>query len=164
MLSAVAVAGTTISFPVFGSRCAPVQHVVNVLCAVLLGPWYGILVAFVSSVLRNLLGLGTPLAFPGSMIGALLCGIVFRFSRKLSLTIFAEILGTGVFGGLVAYLVAVWMMGRSSADIMYYTYLLPFLLSSAFGALSAGLCILLLKRNKSLNTFISFQEEREERV
>lgn len=31
-----------IVFPVFGSKCAPVQHMVNILCAVLLGPWYGV--------------------------------------------------------------------------------------------------------------------------
>ena len=41
VLCAVAVVGSMFSFPVFGSKCAPVQHMVNVLCAVLLGPWYG---------------------------------------------------------------------------------------------------------------------------
>ena len=38
MCSAVAVVGSVFSFPVFGSKCAPVQHMVNILCAVLLGP------------------------------------------------------------------------------------------------------------------------------
>ena len=56
MLTAVAVVGSTLSFPVLGSRCAPVQHMVNILCAVLLGPWYGLGVAFAASLLRNLLG------------------------------------------------------------------------------------------------------------
>ena len=42
ILCAVAVAGSLLSFPVFGSKCAPVQHMVNVLCAVFLGPWYGL--------------------------------------------------------------------------------------------------------------------------
>ena len=76
VLTAVAVVGSAFSFPVFGSKCAPVQHMVNVLCAVFLGPWYGVGVAFVASLLRNLLGLGSLLAFPGSMCGALLCGLV----------------------------------------------------------------------------------------
>lgn len=44
VLCAVAVVGSMFSFPVFGSKCAPVQHMVNVLCAVLLGPWYGVAV------------------------------------------------------------------------------------------------------------------------
>lgn len=46
VLCAVAVVGSMFSFPVFGSKCAPVQHMVNILCAVLLGPWYGVAVAF----------------------------------------------------------------------------------------------------------------------
>ena len=55
MFCAVAVVGSVFSFPVFGSKCAPVQHMVNILCAVLLGPYYGVGVAFVASLLRNLL-------------------------------------------------------------------------------------------------------------
>ena len=70
---AVAVVGSLFSFPVFGSKCAPVQHMINILCAVLLGPGYGVGVAFGASLIRNLLGLGSLMAFPGSMFGALLC-------------------------------------------------------------------------------------------
>ena len=76
VLCAVAVVGSLFSFPVFGSKCAPVQHMVNILCAVLLGPGYGVGVAFAASLIRNLLGLGSLMAFPGSMFGALLCGLV----------------------------------------------------------------------------------------
>ena len=39
MLCALAVVGSVFSFPIFGSKCAPVQHMVNILCAVLLGPY-----------------------------------------------------------------------------------------------------------------------------
>ena len=56
VLCAVAVVGSMFSFPVFGSKCAPVQHMVNILCAVFLGPWYGVACAFAASFLRNLLG------------------------------------------------------------------------------------------------------------
>ena len=38
MFCALCVVGSVFSFPMFGSKCAPVQHMVNVLCAVLLGP------------------------------------------------------------------------------------------------------------------------------
>lgn len=74
VLCAVAVVGSMLQFPVFGSQCAPVQHMVNVICAVFLGPGYGVAVAFLASLLRNIFGLGSLLAFPGSMCGALLCG------------------------------------------------------------------------------------------
>ena len=58
---AVAVVGSLFSFPVFGSKCAPVQHLVNILCAVLLGPAYGVGVAFCASLIRNVLALGIAL-------------------------------------------------------------------------------------------------------
>ena len=75
LLIALGVACSTFSFPVGASRCSPVQHMVNVLAAVLLGPAYGVGMAFVTSLLRIAMGTGTLLAFPGSMVGALLCGL-----------------------------------------------------------------------------------------
>ncbi len=54
------------------SKCFPVQHAINVLGAVILGPGYATAVAFVISCLRNMFGTGSLLAFPGSMIGACL--------------------------------------------------------------------------------------------
>ena len=53
ILCAVAVVGSLFSVPVFGSKCAPIQHMVNILCAVVLGPWYGVGVAFVASLVRT---------------------------------------------------------------------------------------------------------------
>ena len=47
LLCAVAVAGSTLSFPVFGSKCAPVQHMVNILYAVFLGPLYGVTLSLI---------------------------------------------------------------------------------------------------------------------
>ena len=66
VLVAVAVAGSLISFPVAGSKCAPVQHMVNICAAVFLGPAWGVGVAFCASIIRNLTGLGSLMAFPGS--------------------------------------------------------------------------------------------------
>ena len=73
VLTAIAVVGSMLSFPVAGSKCAPVQHMVNILAAVTLGPWLGVGIAFAASLLRNILGLGSLMAFPGSMVGALCC-------------------------------------------------------------------------------------------
>ena len=82
---AIAVVGSLFSFPVLGSRCAPVQHLVNIVCAVFLGPWYGLAVAFIASLIRVLFSLGTPLAFPGSMFGALLSGLLYSKFKKIPL-------------------------------------------------------------------------------
>ena len=67
VFAAIAVVGSTFSVPVFGSKCAPVQHLVNVLCAVFLGPAYGVAAAFIASVIRNLMGLGSLLAVPSCL-------------------------------------------------------------------------------------------------
>ena len=70
ILVAIAVALSPFFIPVGISKCFPAQHMVNVLAAVMLGPWYAVVIALVSGIIRNILGLGTLLAFPGGMIGA----------------------------------------------------------------------------------------------
>ena len=81
VLTAVAVVAIRISIPVAGSKCAPVQHMVNILASVMLGPVWSVGIAFCASLLRNLTGLGSLMAFPGSMVGALLCGLVCRYTE-----------------------------------------------------------------------------------
>ena len=138
MLCALCVVGSVFSFPMFGSKCAPIQHMVNVTCAVLLGPWWGVGVAFVASLLRNILGLGSLMAFPGSMFGALLCGLVYAKTKNLIATLVGEVFGTSILGGLCAYPVAICLMGKSAGDIAFYAYIVPFLISTAVGAVIAG--------------------------
>ena len=155
ILVAVAVVGSMFSFPVLASRCSPVQHMVNILCAVFLGPWYGFAAAFLASLLRNLLGLGTLLAFPGSMVGALLCGPMYHKTRSLLATCGAEVFGTGVLGGLAAWPVAVFLLGKTAA---VYAYIGPFLVSTAGGAIIAGAVLFALKRSGGLNAMQAVME------
>ena len=150
VLCAVAVVGSMFSFPVFGSKCAPVQHMVNVLCAVLLGPWYGVGVAFAASLLRNLLGLGSLMAFPGSMCGALLCGVVYHKTRQLLAALAGEVFGSGIIGGLLAWPVAILFMGKAVGDVAFYAYIVPFLVSTVGGSLIAGVILLALEKNGAL--------------
>ena len=110
VFTALAIVGSFLSFPVAGSKCAPVQHIINILAAVTLGPWYSVGIAFCASLLRNLLGLGSLMAFPGSMCGALLCGLVYDRFCNLIPTLCAEVFGTGIIGGLLAWPVAVLLM------------------------------------------------------
>ena len=155
ILVAVAVVGSMFSFPVLASRCSPVQHMVNILCAVFLGPWYGFAAAFLASLIRNLLGLGTLLAFPGSMVGALLCGLMYHKPRSLLATCGAEVFGTGVLGGLAAWPVAVLLLGKAAA---VYAYIWPFLVSTAGGAVIAGAVLFALKRSGGLRTMQAAME------
>ena len=152
MFCALAVVGSVFSFPIFGSKCAPVQHMVNILCAVLLGPYYGVGAAFVASLLRNLLGLGSLMAFPGSMFGALLCGLAYHKTKQLLPTLAAEVFGTSILGGLCAYPVAILLMGKSAGDIAFYAYIVPFLVSTAGGAVIAGVLLFSLQRSGALHS------------
>ena len=147
---ALAVVGSLFSFPVFGSKCAPVQHMVNIMCAIFLGPGYGVAVAFVASLIRNLLGLGSLLAFPGSMIGALLRRLMYWKVKKIIPTLIAEVFGTGILGGLCAYPMAILFMGKTAGDIAFYAYVIPFLVSTAGGAIISGLILAALDKSGAL--------------
>ena len=153
ILVAVAVVGSMFSFPVFGSKCAPIQHMVNILCAVMLGPWYGVGAAFCASLIRNLLGLGSLMAFPGSMLGALLCGIAFWKSRNIPLTLLAEVFGTGILGGLCAYPVAILFLGMQAGEIAFYAYMIPFLVSTVGGAVISAVLLGALKNTGVLRAY-----------
>lgn len=153
ILCAVAVVGSTLSFPVLSSKCAPVQHMVNVLAGVMLGPWYALGMAFCASLIRNLLGLGSLLAFPGSMCGALLCGLVSSRTQKTSLCVLGEIVGTGIIGGLLAYPVAVAFMGVDAGVVAFYAYVVPFLVSTVVGACISGALLACLRKTSFLKSF-----------
>lgn len=144
VLTALAVVGSLISFPVAGSKCAPVQHMVNILAAVALGPGWGVGIAFCASLLRNILGIGSLLAFPGSMVGALCCGLVYRALRKLGPTCVAEAFGTGILGGLCAYPAAKFLMGMEPAGL--FVYVVPFLVSTVAGSILAFILITVLEK------------------
>ena len=147
---AVAVVGSLFSFPVFGSKCSPIQHIINILCAVLLGPGYGLGAAFAASLIRNLTGLGSLMAFPGSMFGALLCGLIHKKTKNILATLIAEVFGTAILGGLCAYPVAVLLMGQDPAKIAFYAYIVPFLTSTASGALISAVLIYSLQHARIL--------------
>ncbi|MDO4800113.1 MAG: energy coupling factor transporter S component ThiW [Bacillota bacterium] len=139
---AIGVIFSGFSIPIGFAKVFPIQHMINLLGGVLLGPLYSVLIAFVTSVIRVSMGTGTLLAFPGSMFGALLVGLLYHRSHRLSLALIGEVVGTGLIGALIAYPVALYLMGREVAMI---AYLIPFSLSSFAGAIVGyiGLRVLL---------------------
>jgi energy coupling factor transporter S component ThiW len=148
LLVAVIIALSGFYIPVGASKCFPIQHMVNVLAAVLLGPWWGVAIAFAASLIRNLMGTGSLMAFPGSMVGALCCGLMFKVTKKYIPTYLAEVVGTGVLGGLLAFPVAALLMGNKEAAL--FTYVLPFLVSTAGGTIIAAILITALDKTKVL--------------
>jgi energy coupling factor transporter S component ThiW len=104
----------------------------NVIAGVLLGPWYAALAATIAATLRNALGVGTPLAFPGSIPGALVVGFAYRIWRREWVGLL-EPIGTGPVGaGLGALLVAPVLMGTAAPLV---PLLSAFLASSIPGAI-----------------------------
>ncbi|KXB71180.1 MULTISPECIES: energy coupling factor transporter S component ThiW [Peptoniphilus] len=148
---ALGVVFSFVNIPVGLAKCYPVQHMVNVLSAVLLGPLYSVLVAFCISLIRNMSGTGSLMAFPGSMIGAFFAGILFYKTRKLSLAFLGEVIGTGLIGALLAYPIAKFVLGKEMA---LFGMIIPFSVSTLGGSIIAIIIILSIK-NTGLNKYFN---------
>ncbi|MBA5851274.1 energy coupling factor transporter S component ThiW [Clostridium sp. cel8] len=144
------VAGNIIYIPVGVSKCFPIQHLINVLSAVILGPTYAVLNAFVISLIRNILGTGSLLAFPGSMIGAFLAGIMFKKTRSKLYAVVGEIFGTGILGGIVAYPIAKFIMGK---EVAVFFFVIPFLISTVGGSIIAYAVLTVFEKTKILSKY-----------
>lgn len=148
---AIAVVFSFVNIPVGLAKCYPIQHMVNVLSAVLLGPLYSVLVAFCTSLIRNMSGTGSLMAFPGSMIGAFFSGILFYKTKKLSLAFLGEVIGTGLIGALLAYPIAKFVLGKEMA---LFGMVIPFSVSTLGGSIIAVIIILSIK-NTELNKYFN---------
>lgn len=124
--------------PLGVAKIFPMQHLINVVAAVLLGPAGAVANAFGISVLRNLLGTGSLLAFPGSMIGAFLAGILYRRLDKIGWAVVGEAFGTGILGALAAVPFAQLLMGKSFGT---FALVIPFLSSALVGAVLGGVIL-----------------------
>lgn len=137
-------------FPAGIAKAYPVQHAVNVLAAIMLGPGPTVLIAFMISLLRNILGLGSIVAFPGSMMGAFLAAIFYRYYGRYYIAAVGEIIGTGIFGALFAVPLAKLLMGTEFGALFFIP---PFFISSITGSLIA----LLIASRIKVNQFIQIQ-------
>jgi energy-coupling factor transport system ATP-binding protein len=102
------------------------------------------MIAFCAALIRNIFGLGTLLAFPGGMIGALLAGLAYRAFRNTWAAGLGEVLGTGVIGALAsAWLAGPVLLGKS---IAVGALIAAFSLSSAGGAVVGLLALKFLRK------------------
>lgn len=148
----LATAGVLIAFgvtcsafyvPIGVAKAFPIQHFVNVIAAVILGPAYGVAMAFITSLIRNMMGMGSLLAFPGSMCGAFISGILYRYTKSIFGAVVGEIIGTGILGAFLAYPIAVQFLSSTAA---VYGFVIPFLISTLVGStISFGVLMVLKK-------------------
>ena len=146
ILVAIAVALSPFFIPVGISKCFPAQHMVNILGAVMLGPAYAVGIAFFAAVIRNMLGLGTLLAFPGGIIGAFLAGLAYRMYKNIYWAGFGEVIGTGLLGALAsAWIVGPLFMGKSMAVV---TLIVAFSVSTLGGTIIGIIALKILQKAK----------------
>ena len=148
LLTAVGVLGGTLSVPVGFSKCCPMQSVINIIGGVFLGPWYSAAMAFCVALLRNLLGTGSIMAFPGSVCGALLAGLLYRCLPRLWMSCLGEIIGTGIISALLAWPIAIFILGTPSAP---FAYVVPFMTAALVGVVIASVLMFLMNRSGALN-------------
>ena len=132
LVSIGVVLGNILYIPVGMSKCFFVQHSINLIAGISFGPAYAVAIAFLISLIRNILGTGSLLAFPGSMIGALLVGLVYKRTKNKYLAGLGEVFGTGILGGLVSFPLAKIFMGK---EVLALFFVYPFILSSIGGNL-----------------------------
>ncbi|MBP3490105.1 MAG: energy coupling factor transporter S component ThiW [Roseburia sp.] len=148
MMTALGVVLSTFYIPVGVSKCFPIQHLLNVLAGIFLGPWYALGFSFCTALIRNLMGTGSLLAFPGSMVGAFCCGMLYQHVKKVPVAVAGEVVGTGIIGGMLCYPVARFLMGNAEAAL--FTYVMPFFISTLGGSALAAILLAALYQSKAV--------------
>lgn len=131
--------------PIGVTKVFPIQHFLNVLSAVLLGPFYAVAQALCISILRNIMGTGSIFAFPGSMVGALLAGLLFMKTKKITMAFFGEVVGTGIIGAILCYPIATLLLGQQAA---LFGFIPLFIFSSIAGALIGAIILSIFVKKK----------------
>jgi energy coupling factor transporter S component ThiW len=130
------------------AKTFPVQHAINVIAGVILGPLPAVIVAFAIGLLRNLIGVGSLLAFPGGMIGALLAGYFYRRAKTYGAAAAGEWIGTGLIGAVIAVPVAALFLGSKTGA---FFFVLPFLTSSVAGGIIGWMVLRLIRKSSYVN-------------
>ncbi len=133
-LAASGVVLSVVSIPMGPTKCFPFQHSINVVAGVILGPWWAVGAAFITSLIRNFFGTGSLFAFPGSMFGAFFVGAA-ACALPDRLKIFAacaEPIGTGIVG---AWASAFFLAPRYGSGAGFAFFSASFLTSSVPGAI-----------------------------
>ncbi len=137
----------TFFIPMGFVKVFPMQHFINVLSAVLLGPYYAVAQALSVSILRNMMGTGSIFAFPGSIFGALLAAYLFKKFRKIGSAVVGEVFGTGIIGAMATYPMATLLLGQEAS---LFGLIPAFIFSSMAGAVMGYLLLKVFLKNAAV--------------
>lgn len=127
----------------------PMAHLINITGAVLLGPAEAFTVATLIGIIRMAVMGIPPLALTGAVFGALLSGMMYRYSGgRIWAAVLGEIIGTGIIGAIVSYPVMTLLYGRTGLTWFFYVPL--FISGTLIGGACAFLLLKALARNGSL--------------
>ena len=133
--------------PLGVTKLFPMQSLINVLSAVILGPYYALAEAFGISLIRNMMGTGSVFAFPGSMIGAVLAAILYSKTNKLYLAFFGEVVGTGILGAMASFPIATLLLGKQAT---LFGFIPMFIFSSLAGGVIGLILLAIILKNKGV--------------
>lgn len=153
MLACLAfVLNTCVYFP----SMAPFQHFVDVVAAVLLGPWYACAAAFLCGIMRMMTG-RTIQAVVGAIFGPILGGLLYRKFKNFWVVVIGETVGTGLLGAMTAYPLMKMFYGLDAQSPFYY---IPFYTPSAVVGALMGVAVLLILQKTGVLRRMQEQIER----
>ncbi len=140
----------------------PMAHLINITCAVFMGPGYAVLCAFLIGIIRMMVMGIPPLALTGAVFGAALSGILYKVSgKKIFMAVLGEIIGTGIIGAIVSYPVMTYICGREG--LSWFFYVPSFICGTLIGGSIAFILLLRLEAVGVLKKIqSSLLEENEE--
>ena len=96
----------------------PMAHFINIVCSVLMGPWYSLLCAISISIIRMSLMAIPPIAITGAVFGAFFSGVFYRVSKgSLIFAVLGEVIGTGIIGAILSYPVMTIFWGKTGLRV-----------------------------------------------
>lgn len=129
--------------PVGGARVLPIQHAINAIAGVVLGPWWAAGSALVTATFRFALGTGSIFAFPGSPFGAIAVGLAYMLIKRDEAAFF-EPVGTVFVGATLGALLISPFIGEAAGG--FVALAVSFALSSITGAVAGYLVLKALRR------------------